>query len=179
MKISKAAARYAKAFFAIAQEKSALKAVVDDFEAIGAAIENSKEFNSFLKAPLISSEKRVAALKALFEAKANKTTFEFLLFLVKKSRLDILADVISEFAKLNDRLNNVERISITSAFPMAADQVEAIKTRLQQKLSKGIVAEVKVEPGLIGGFKIKVGDQVYDLSIETQLKQLKQSVVKA
>ena len=73
MKISKAAARYAKAFFDIAQEKSALKVVTDDFEAIGAAIENSKELNRFLKAPLISSEKQVAALKALFESKIDKT----------------------------------------------------------------------------------------------------------
>jgi F-type H+-transporting ATPase subunit delta len=179
MKISKAATRYAKAFFDIAQEKSALEAVNNDFEAIGAAIENSKEFNAFLKAPLISSEKRVAALKALFETKIDKTSFEFLIFLVRKSRIDILADVISEFAKLNDRLNNVERISITSAFPMADDQVDAIKARLQQKLHKSFLAEVIVEPGLIGGFKIKVGDQVHDLSVEAQLNKLKQSVVKA
>ena len=179
MKISKAAARYAKAFFAIAQEKSALEAVISDFEAIGAVIEKSREFNQFLKSPLISSEKRVAALKALFESKIDKTSFEFLIFLERKSRIDILADVIAEFAKLNDRLNNVERISITSAFPMDDDQVEAIKARLQQKLGKSILAEVKVEPGLIGGFKIKVGDQVHDLSIEAQLNRLKQSVVKA
>ena len=71
MIISKAAARYAKAFFDIAQEKSALEAVNSDFEALGAAIENSKELNRFLKAPLISSENRVAALKALFETKNN------------------------------------------------------------------------------------------------------------
>ncbi|MCH2206307.1 MAG: ATP synthase F1 subunit delta [Lentisphaerales bacterium] len=179
MIISKAATRYAKAFFDIAQEKSALEAVNNDFEAIGAAIEKSGEFSDLLKAPLISSEKRVAALKALFEKKADKTTFEFLMFLEKKGRLDILADVIYEFAKLNDRLNNVERISITSAFPMADAQVSAIKERLQQKLSKSIVAEVKVEPGLIGGFKVKVGDQVYDLSVVTQLEKIKQSVVKA
>lgn len=179
MIISKAATRYAKAFFDIAQEKSALKAVSDDFEAIGAAIEKSGEFVSLLKAPLISSEKRVAALKALFEAKADKTTFEFLMFLERKGRLGILQDVIYEFAKLNDRLNNVERISITSAFPMADEQVKAISDKLQQKLSKSIIAEVKVEPGLIGGFKVKVGDQVYDLSVVTQLEKIKQSVVKA
>ena len=101
------------------------------------------------------------------------------MFLERKGRLDIFTDVIYEFAKLNDRLNNVERISITSAFPMADEQVTAIKERLQQKLSKSIIAEVKVEPGLIGGFKVKVGDQVYDLSVVTQLDKIKQSVVKA
>ncbi len=158
MIVSKAAKRYAKAFFDLAQEKSALEAVVSDFEAIGAAIENSMEFNTFLKAPLISSEKRVAALKALFESKIDKTTFEFLIFLERKNRIDILSGVISEFAKLNDRLNNIERISITTAFPMADDQVAAIKAQLQKKLGKSILAEVVVEPGLIGGFKIKVGD---------------------
>ena len=179
MIISKAAARYAKAFFDIAQEKSALQAVADYFEAIGAVIEKSGEFDALLKAPLISSEKRVAALKALFEAKADKTTFEFLIFLESKGRLGILNDVISEFAKLNDRLNNVERISITSAFEMDADQVAAISNRLQEKLNKSIVAEVTVEPGLIGGFKVKVGDQVHDLSVVTQLNKVKQSVVKA
>ena len=179
MLTSKAAKRYAKAFFDIAQEKNSLEVVADDFTAVGAAIEASEELNSFLTAPLISSEKRVAVLKATLESRVNKLTFEFLIFLEKKGRLDITADVAAAFSDLYDEVKNVQRISITSAFEMADDQVEAVKSRLQLKLQKTIVAEVKVEPTLIGGFKVQVNDDVYDLSVETQLKKLKQSIIKA
>ena len=179
MLTSKAAKRYAKAFFDIAQEKSSVEAVAGDFIAVYAAIEQSEEFKAFLKAPLVSSEKRVALLKATLEGKVQALTFEFLEFLVRKNRLDIIDGVALEFSRLLDKVNNVQRISITSAFPMADAEVEAIKSRLQLKLNKTIVAEVKVEPTLIGGFKIQVNDDVYDLSVETQLKMLKQSIAKA
>ena len=179
MLTSKAAKRYAKAFFEIAQEKSSVDAVAGDFTAIYAAIEQSEELNAFLKAPLISSEKRVAVLKAALEGKIETLTFEFLVFLVRKKRLDITADVAVEFSLLQDVAKGIQRISITSAFTMADDQVEAVKSRLQLKLNKTIVAEVKVEPTLIGGFKVQVNDNVYDLSVETQLKKLKQSIAKA
>jgi F-type H+-transporting ATPase subunit delta len=179
MIISKAAKRYARAFFEIAQEKDCLDTVKDDFVAVDAAIEGSSELNSFLKAPLIASEKRIEVLKTLFTSRINKLSLEFLLFLERKSRLGITQDTVIEFAGLYDQLKDIQRVSISSAFEMESAQVEAIKKRLQEKLNKNIIAEVIVEPALIGGFKIKVGDQVHDLSIETQLKKLKQSIVKA
>ena len=89
MLTSKAAKRYAKAFFEIAQEKNSLETVAGDFTALYAAIEQSEELSSFLKAPLISSEKRVAVLKAALEGKIETLTFEFLVFLVRKKRLNI------------------------------------------------------------------------------------------
>jgi len=179
MIVSKAAKRYARAFFSIAQEKSSTEVIADDFAAIANAIEHSKELDSFLKAPLISSEKRVEALKAMFESRISQLSLEFLLFLERKGRLDITQDTLTEFATLNDELKNIQRVSITSAFEMDKTQIESITKRLKDKLNKNIVAAVKIEPELIGGFKIQVGDQVNDLSIATQLSRLKQSIVKA
>ena len=179
MKVSKAAKRYARAFLGIAQEKNRVEAVANDFEGIVSAIEKSDDLQNFLGAPLISSEKRIAALKAMFESRIDKLSLEFLLFLERKNRLDITQDTLIEFAGLNDELKNIQRVSITSAFEMDKAQVESITKRLQEKLNKNIVAEVKIEPELIGGFKVKDGDQVSDLSIKTQLSRLKQSIVKA
>lgn len=179
MVISKAAKRYAKAFFAIAQESNSLEVVIADFQAVANVLEQSIELDSFLKAPLITSEKRKAVLKALFELKVDKLTLEFFYFLERKNRLDITKDVITEFVGLHDELMNVRRIVIISAFAMDKGQVDKIKSRLQEKLQKNIIAEVIVDSSLIGGFKVKVGDSVFDLSIETQLNKLKQSIVKA
>jgi len=179
MTVSKAAKRYARAFFGIAQEKNNVDVVAEDFAGIASAVEQSNELQSLLKAPFVSSERRVAALKAIFESKINKLSLEFLLFLEKKNRLDITQDTLQEFAGLNDELKNIQRVSITSAFEMDNAQVESITKHLQEKLNKNIVADVKVAPELIGGFKVKVGDQVSDLSIATQLDRLKQSIVKA
>ena len=179
MVVSKAAKRYAKAFFEIAQEKGSLEVVAEDFAGISTAIEASEELVNFLKAPLISSEKRVEVLNALFSGKVNSLTLELLLFLERKGRLNVTQQTLGEFAVLHDQFKNVQRISITSAFTMADAQVEAIKKRLSEKLNKNIEADVAVDASLIGGFKIKVGDQVHDLSVVTQLNKVRQSIVKA
>jgi F-type H+-transporting ATPase subunit delta len=153
--------------------------VANDFVGIANAIEKSVEFKNFLNAFLISSDKKVMALKTLFSGKVNSLTLEFLLFLEKKGRLNTTLATINEFTKLHDNLKNVQRVVLVTAFEIDKIQLSSIEKRLEEKLNKKIVAEVKVEPSLIGGFKIKVGDQVCDLSVATQLNKLKMSIVKA
>ncbi len=177
---SKAAYRYAVAFFDIAKDKGLTDEVANDFIGINQAIEKSEEFKNFLSAFLISSDRKVEALKSLFSGKINSLTLEFLLFLEKKGRLNITMATAKEFTKLHDKLHDVQRVELITAFEMDKLQVSSIEKRLEEKLNKKkIVAEVKVEPSLIGGFKVKVGDQVHDLSVATQLNKLKKSIVKA
>jgi F-type H+-transporting ATPase subunit delta len=179
MIVSKAAKRYARAFFKIAQEKKCLDKVTSDFASIVILLEDSAELNSFFKAPLISSENKKVALKALFSGRVHELTLELLIFLADKNRLEITQDTLLEFSDLSDALNNIQRVLISSAFELDKAQVESITKRLHEKLNKNIVAQVRVEPTLIGGFKVKVGDLVHDLSVATQLNKLKQNIVKA
>ncbi len=179
MIVSKAAYRYAVAFFDLAQEKGLTDVVAKDFAGIANAIEKSEELKNFLNAFLISSERKVQALKSIFSGKVDSLTLDLLLFLEKKGRLNIAQATINEFTKLHDNLKNVQRVKLITAYEMDKAQLMSIEKRLEEKLNKKIVAEVKVEPSLIGGFKIKVGDQVHDLSVATQLNKLMKSIVKA
>lgn len=176
---SKAAQRYAKAIFDIATEKGALEVVKSDFEALNTAANESIEFQSFLQAPLLKSETRIEILKALFAEKLNALTFEYLLFLESQKRTEILGELAAAFLSRYEELNNIQNITVTSAFAMETTQLDSIKAKLNAKLNKEIVAEVNVDPELIGGFRVQVGDQVKDLTVKTQLAVLQASIVNA
>lgn len=179
MLVSKAAKRYAKAFFDIAGEQSCLDEVRADFQALFSVVTESLELQNILQAPLVSTDKKTEVIKALFEGKVAKTTLDFLLFLARKKRSEIIADVATVFEELYCQKINKIKISITSAFEMETAQVDAICSRFKENLGKDIEADVMVDAALIGGFKVRVGDIVHDLSIKTQLTTLKQSIAKA
>lgn len=177
MLTSKAAKRYAKAFFDIASEQGCLEEVRADFQALATVVAESVELQGILQAPLVKADKKAEVIKTVFEGKVNKTTLEFVLFLNSKDRVDILADVATVFEDLYYQKINKVKVSITAAFEMAETEVSAICARLKDKLGQDIEAEVMIDPELIGGFKVRVADSVYDLSIKTQLETLKQSIV--
>ena len=179
MLTSKAAKRYARAFFSLAQDKGKLDEVRADFSAIASLAAQSEEFNVLLSSPLVAHAKRLELLKSLLEGKLNAVSMSFITFLNTKERSEILAEVCAYFEIFCNEAANVQLITITSAAELGVAQVKAIEVKMEAKLNKTIKASTEVDPSLMGGFKIQVGDQVIDHSITAQLNSLKQSIVNA
>jgi len=179
MLTSKAAKRYAKAFFSLAQDKGKLDEVRADFNALAELAAQSEELTTFLSSPLVAQDKRLELLKSLFEGKIGATAMSFVTFLNQKDRTAVLAEVCEQFEIFCNEAANVQLVTITSAQELEASQVKAIEVKLEAKLGKTIKATNEVDASLIGGFKIAVGDEVIDHSITAQLSSLKQSIVNA
>jgi len=179
MSISKAAKRYARAVVGLARDTGAMDRVVDDLLALGALIRSSEAFAAFLGNPLVSPDRRAAAFKALLERKSDPLTGRFLLMLAQKRRLGLLAEICEEAGNLRDEERGILRVRIVSASPMEASQVSAIRDRLHRKYDKTIEAETAVDPSLIGGFKVQVGDTIYDTCVSTRLETLRQQLTNA
>lgn len=179
MLTSKAAKRYAKAFFSLAQDKGSLSEIRADFQALASLISQSEEFTVLLSSPLVAHAKRLELLKSLLEGKLTKTAMDFVLFLYKKERTAILADVCAYFEIFCNEAANVQEITITAAAELSVTQVKAIEVKMEAKLNKTIKSTIELDSALLGGFKIAVGDQVIDHSITAQLEALKKSIVNA
>lgn len=179
MSQSKAARRYAQALFLLASEQGKLDAVQADLQALGGLLAASPELRAFLGDLLLPPSRRSQVLGELFErqGQADPLVVRFLFLLAEKKRLPLLADIVTAFGQSYDQARGILRVRVTSARPLDAAQVDRIVARLRAQHGKEIRPELDVDPALLGGFVIQVGDQVRDLSVETQLQRLQRQLV--
>ena len=178
---SKAARRYAKAFFDLAVENGAAEAVRADLTALSEVLAGSPELARFLLNYSVSPDRRVQILGDLLERRGNahKLLTRFVLFLEDRKRMNLLQDVLVEFERLYDAHTGILRVDVTSAIPLTPGQQAALCERLGRKFGKRIEAAYGENPALLGGFQVKVGDTVYDSSLETQLRSLNRKMATA
>jgi F-type H+-transporting ATPase subunit delta len=176
MPAHRAARRYAKAAFDLAREQGREDDVLADLKALGRLLEASEPLRDFVGNYLIPPERRRQAIDALFEGRVHPLTLTFLGLLERKKRLGALAEVAAAFAALHDEARGILRVEITSAAPLTPGQRESLAQRLVAKLGRQIDPAFGVDPALIAGFRAQVGDQVYDYSVDTQLKMLNQKM---
>ncbi len=171
------AGRYAQTFYDYCQEKDALDSGYQDFKNLGALIHQSKELRDFLKDPTLTSEKKEHILEQIFKKHLAAITFQFILFLEHKNRLNLLGNICVAFDHLYKKSKNILKVKIKSSTSLDKQQVDAICRQLNQKYHKDIEPEVIVDAKLMGGFAVQVGDSVYDFSLQTQLEQFKNSLI--
>ncbi|MDP2654217.1 MAG: ATP synthase F1 subunit delta [Candidatus Omnitrophota bacterium] len=177
MKNSKAAKRYARAFFELCKEGDAFDDAYADLSMIRQAVGDSAELAAFLKNVHLPREKRESVLAALFQTRVRPLTMDFLLFLDRKNRLPAMPQICEYFEKDYFAQKGILKVKITTATALDSGQEEAIRDRLRQRYQKDIRWESELVPGLIGGFKIQVEDLIHDLSVQNQLQKFKNRIM--
>lgn len=173
------AKRYAKALFELSQEKKSLEVVYEDLKQLENLINGSDDLKQFIQNPVILLEKRQAILSSLFKDKFNIIVYQFLIFLAEKKRLALIQLIFQEFEKLCFQAKNIIRVKVTSRWALGPGQIKSICHYFKAKLKKEINPEQEIDPSIIGGVKIQVGDTVYDYSFKTQLDKFKAQILHA
>tara|TARA_B100001175_G_C19432274_1_gene601787 strand:+ start:75 stop:587 length:513 start_codon:yes stop_codon:yes gene_type:complete len=126
---------------------------------------------------LISSPDKAYREKAeifidLFIGQIQDKTINFLKVLGEAKRLSLLPTICSEYRRLLAEKNASSEIEVTSAYELTNEQMAPITQRLEKRYGKNIAVRSKIDPALIGGFSVKCGDEVIDLSIKGRLDKL-------
>jgi F-type H+-transporting ATPase subunit delta len=179
VEISSVAKRYARSLHAYAVEENAKDAVRADCVAIRQLMDRSQEFSNFVANPTLPPDVADRAVSALFKEKSDAVTLRFLRFLISKSRLTQLRGICDAYEQYSCEEQGVIKVKITAAHELSDTQLAAMTQKLHARYNKTIDAEVKVDPSLIGGFKIQVGDHIRDLSMVSKLDQFEQGVINA
>ena len=174
---TKTAKRYSKALFDLAIELDRLDLIKDDLANLGTFLEESTELSRFLVDPLLPLKKKESIFKELFTSKIDPLALRFILFLIEKKRIDLLQKCCGTFETLYLEFKGILRVRVFAAKNLTKDQLASIKTRLKEKLKKEIEIDLLLDSKLLGGFKIVVGDQVYDFSLKAQLQKIKHSII--
>lgn len=167
------AKRYADALFALSIEQKAENAVEKDLRVLADAAESDKNVADFLSTPLLSREAKAKALQALLEkGKAHPLTRQFIARLAQNNRLSLLADVAKAFFRLLADRRGELSVEVDSAKPLSDADSTALANVIGKLYGKKALVASRVEPGLIGGVVIRVGDVRIDYSVAGQLDRL-------
>lgn len=174
MEYSKAASRYVKSLLGLAVERNALEEVHRDMLLFSQVGRDSRDFEVLLQSPVINHEKKLAILQAIFKGKIHSLTSAFFEIIVRKNREPILLAIASEFHNAYNEYKGIGRATVTTAIPLDAKmRAEFDKLVRQYSDKKQIELIERVDPELIGGFILNVGDRQVDASIRSKIKTLK------
>jgi ATP synthase, F1 delta subunit len=173
------AARYAKSLLDLAKEQNNVDVVLSDMKTIETAVQESRELNLFLQSPLIKADKKVSALNAIFEGKISTATTAFITLLVKKGREANLLEMTKAFEAQYQALNNVQTVQITTAYPLDEATLNVLLAKVKKELNNdNVIPQPVVDPSIIGGFKLQVGDKYFDMSISRDLTDIRNQFTK-
>lgn len=169
--ISTIARPYAVAAYKLGKEQKAL-AKWSEMLGFATAVANNAQMQAYIQDPkVVSSDLQAAFLKVCGE-KLNENAQNLIKVLVEYGRLSILPAITSAFEELKAQDEGVLDAQIIAAAKISDKEVKDLVKRLETKFGKKITASVTVDPEIIGGIKIVVGDTVIDASVKSQLQNL-------
>ena len=164
---------YAKSLLDLARERGSIEAVTADMEHFATAVQN-RDLRVMLKSPVISAEKKQKVMDALF-GNYHEISKSFLRIVVDKHREEALPEIAGEYIRIYREEKGISEVKITSATALGDSAIERIKDKLRADglIGERVELETVVDPALLGGFILEVGDRYYDASARQQLDVLR------
>jgi F-type H+-transporting ATPase subunit delta len=167
------AGRYATALYELADEAKQLDAVAADLARIRAMIDESEELRRMMSSPLISRAQQAKSIDALVEqAGIGDLTRRFVRTVAGNRRLFGLRSVIDAFNRMLAERRGELTAEVTSAKPLSPQQAEAVNAALRGAVGRKVSMDLKVDPKLLGGLRVKVGSRLVDASLASKLQRL-------
>jgi F-type H+-transporting ATPase subunit delta len=144
-------------------------------KSIVAAVAESEELKNFLASPVVKGDVKISALSEIFASVQSETKGLFRLLLENK-RFEILPEVASQYNALFDEMNGVETAKVTTAFPLTPELEAKVLAKIKEFSNKTITLVNTVDPSILGGFVLRIGDKQYNASIANRLRELKREL---
>lgn len=173
MRDARAALRYAKAILNLAKDSKEETAVNNDMLFIDATISENEAFEVMIKSPIVKSSDKIKVLNAIFEGKVNNITLGLFHLLQDNKRIDILLSVVKQYAIIYDFDKHMQVAKVTTAVPLTAAIEKQILAKIVALTGEEANLENVINPDILGGFILRVGDIQYDASISNYLNELK------
>jgi F-type H+-transporting ATPase subunit delta len=167
------ATRYAKSLLDLAIEKGQLEEVYADMQWLQSVCKSNRDFVSVLKSPVITGDKKIKILGAVAGDKFSKLTTAFNALLVNKTRESNLPEIAQAFITQYKEYKKIHTIKLITAVPVSDAVRNAIVEQVKNSGGyENIELEEKIDPNIIGGFVLQVGDKLVDASIAYDLKAI-------
>jgi ATP synthase F1 delta subunit len=169
---------YARSLFEVAMEQGKLDKVRDELGEFADALNGSRELQVFLFSPYFSTREKSEGLDKAISG-ADETTVNFLRLLIEKHRMPVLFRVRAELDQLWEEENRLLPVTVTSAVELPKATVKQIGDRIAEQTDRKVDLSSKVDPDILGGIVVRVGNSVLDASIRNRLENFRKQVARA
>jgi len=166
---------YAEALFRVAQsgDMAAWSAATFELGQIGA----NPDVQAFAANPKVTAAQLADTIASLVKSPLNAEAKNFIAMLAENGRVNLLPEIAAQFAALKNAHEGAADATIFSAFEISGDQLAQLVATLEKKFGRKLNPTVTVDPSLIGGVRVVVGDEVLDTSVRAKLQQMQVALV--
>ena len=162
---------YAKAVFASALDTDSIDEIKEELKTM-ALVSSTIEVKSLIEDPTLSNNEILNSLKALLDGSISKPSQSLLNVLAENNRFNLLEAIFEIYKEIVAKHKEQKFVEVFVATTPSSDTEETIKTRLVSTYGEGTNVEFKIDPNIMGGLSIKVGDETLDLSVKGRVKKL-------
>ncbi len=153
--------RYALALYEVAEQKGKVDEYLGDLREICELIENNKDFFEVIKHPQIGTKQKKKTFINIFKGKIDEELLSFLLILIEKDRILFLIE----------KLNVLQGI-VKTTVPLEENEYNSLVDKLEKKYNKEVILKKEIDPEILGGIYVRIGNDVIDGTVKTRLDDL-------
>ncbi|MEC0129262.1 F0F1 ATP synthase subunit delta [Paenibacillus pabuli] len=169
------AKRYAKALFEVALEQKQVLEVEQELRTVVSAITGDAEIGKFIESPNISEEAKQNVLRTSLDGKVSEPVLKTVLLLIERGRVELLEALLNDYVKIEGESLGIADARVYSTYALNDEEQETVAREFGGRVNKKIRIENIVDPTLLGGLKVAIGDTIYDGSLAGKLERLEQS----
>ena len=163
---------YARAMLAVARERGASQSLADEFEGVLEHAAGDADFERFLSSPVLERERRRDSLEKMLRGRSSDLLVDSLQVINQKGRLDILEQILAAYREAHRELLGQVEVKIATAVELTEEQRADFRERASRFTGKEAFLVEEVNPDLLGGLVVRIGDQKVDMSVRRDLELL-------
>jgi F-type H+-transporting ATPase subunit delta len=169
---------YAEALFDEASARNQAREILDELDALlNEVVRPNPETEAFFTSAAIGRERKAEVLRSALAGRVGELVLNFILVLNNHYRLDLLGVAVALYRELLEQHSGQMRVQVRSAVPLDHDHQERLRGELRQGFSREPILEMQVDPDLLGGLVVQVGDWLYDASVRTRLETMRNQLI--
>ncbi|MGE5390471.1 MAG: F0F1 ATP synthase subunit delta [Deltaproteobacteria bacterium] len=173
------ARRYAEAFFSIARDNNKIDEYQQELEKIVATIQGTDQLEEYLAHLLIPAKAKKELLGQIFNGQVSPVTLNFIMMIVDKRRENYIGVIADQYKDMADESRNIAKAELVAAREIPEDEVKSLAEKLSASSGKTVQLQVKVDPSLLGGIKLRLGDRIIDGTVAKKLEMMKSQLKQA
>jgi F-type H+-transporting ATPase subunit delta len=164
---------YAKALFELAVEEQMIDQILAEYEFVKNSFDEFPEFLEIVKSPQLSNDEKKKIINETYGGKVSELLINFFKILVEKKRSNVIRDVYDDYKVMVDNHKGLVVARVESVIPLEANEIEVLEAKLNKVTGKTVTVENVINPEIMGGLVVKVGDKVVDGSVKRKLDNMK------
>jgi ATP synthase F1 delta subunit len=171
-RIGVVAETYGRALLSLALKANAVERVESEIADVGELVRRNEGLGRLMEHRTLDRKRRGESIRKIFGGVVSDLMLRFLLVLNDRNRLDEIGGIAAAFSNLAKKHRGEVDAELTTARPLSGSQMQMVAERLSASIGKKAIVHPRIDPSIIGGLKVRLGDRLIDASVSTQLRRL-------